>query len=64
MEDLLLKPEDVAKVLKIGRTKVYELIHDGSLPSVKKGRSDRMSTEAILLSTSSLQKDSSNCTLK
>ena len=32
---LLVRPEDAAQVLGIGRTKVYELIRSGALRSVR-----------------------------
>lgn len=31
---LLLKPEDAAKVLGVGRQFMYDLIHDGEIPSI------------------------------
>ena len=31
-EPALLRPEDVARSLQISRTRVYDLIRDGSLP--------------------------------
>ena len=38
----LLTPEDVAGVLQIGRTRVYELLTYGDLRSVKIGKSRRI----------------------
>jgi excisionase family DNA binding protein len=38
----LLRVEEVAWVLQIGRTKVYELIGAGELPVVRIGRSVRV----------------------
>jgi excisionase family DNA binding protein len=40
--ELLLTPEDVASVLSIGRTRVYELINVEALRSVKIGKSRRV----------------------
>jgi len=37
-ESLLLRAEEVARLLGIGRTKVYELIGRGELPVVRIGR--------------------------
>jgi excisionase family DNA binding protein len=34
---LLVRPEDAARALGIGRTKVYELIRSGALRSVRVG---------------------------
>lgn len=39
---LLLRIEDVAQRLSIGRTKVYELMRAGVLPTVHLGRSVRI----------------------
>jgi excisionase family DNA binding protein len=42
MEALLLKPEEVAEYLNIGRSKVYELMSAGQLESVRIGSSRRI----------------------
>lgn len=39
---LLVTPEEAAKVLRIGRSKIYELIASGALKSVRIGRSRRI----------------------
>lgn len=44
---LLLRPEEAARVLGLGRTKVYELMSSGALRSVKVGNSRRISTAAL-----------------
>jgi excisionase family DNA binding protein len=44
---LLLTPEEAAHVLGIGRTKLYQLLADGQLPSVRIGGSRRVSTDAL-----------------
>ncbi|MSQ14885.1 MAG: DNA-binding protein [Dehalococcoidia bacterium] len=36
-QPLLLKPEDAARALGIGRTKLYSLLMDGSLESITIG---------------------------
>lgn len=41
-EKLLLRPAEVAEALGIGRSKVYELIASGALPSVRIGASVRV----------------------
>ena len=46
-EPLLLSPEQVATELSIGRTKVYDLICTGQLPSLKIGRSRRVPLTAL-----------------
>lgn len=38
----LLTPKDAARMLSLGRSRVYELIASGDLPSVKVGRSRRI----------------------
>lgn len=44
---LLLTPEEAAKVLGIGRTKVYELMLSNALESVKIGSSRRIPTDSL-----------------
>ncbi len=44
---VLLKPEDVANLLQVSRTKVYDLIRVGSLRSVKVGGSRRVTASAV-----------------
>jgi excisionase family DNA binding protein len=45
---LLLTPEQVAEALAIGRTRVYELMASGSLPSIRLGRSRRVARHALV----------------
>jgi excisionase family DNA binding protein len=44
---MLLKVEETALELRIARRRVYELIRDGTLPSVKIGKSRRISRAAL-----------------
>ncbi|HEY3004576.1 MAG TPA: helix-turn-helix domain-containing protein, partial [Kribbellaceae bacterium] len=44
---LLLRPEEVATVLRVGRTRVYELMRSGDLRSVKIGHLRRRSATAV-----------------
>jgi excisionase family DNA binding protein len=53
---LLLTPEEVAKALRVGRSKVYELIRSGSLRSVKIGGSRRISATALAEFVTSLER--------
>lgn len=45
---LLLTPEEAARQLSIGRTKVFALMESGALRSVKIGRSRRIPAEALI----------------
>jgi excisionase family DNA binding protein len=47
MDKLLLTPEEIAEVLGIGRTKVYELIRLGVIESVKIDGCRRIPTAAV-----------------
>jgi len=47
VERLLLRPEEAAHAMSIGRGKVFELIARGELPSVLVGGSRRVPVEAI-----------------
>ena len=47
MNKLLLTPEEVAEVLGIGRTKVYELMRLGLIESVKIDGCRRIPTVAV-----------------
>ena len=42
MDKLLLRPEETAEALAVGRDRIYELIGSGRLRSVKLGRSRRI----------------------
>jgi excisionase family DNA binding protein len=44
---LLLTPEEAARALGIGRTKLYELLSTAKLPSVRIGGSRRVSVDAL-----------------
>jgi excisionase family DNA binding protein len=43
----LLRVEQAAHWLGVGRTKAYELVHRGTLPSVTIGRSRRIAVSAL-----------------
>lgn len=47
VEKLLLKPEEAAELLSIGRSKIYELIGTGELASVRIGTSRRIPADAL-----------------
>ena len=46
-ERLLLRVDEVARLLSLGRSKTYELIAAGTLPTVRLGRSVRVPVEAL-----------------
>jgi excisionase family DNA binding protein len=48
VDKLLLTPEEAASVLSIGRSKVYELISDGRLASVRIDASRRVPMSALV----------------
>ena len=47
MEPLLLRADEVGKVLGLGRSKVYELMNGGALPVVRVGRAVRVPASAL-----------------
>jgi excisionase family DNA binding protein len=47
MEKLLLKPAEVAKILGIGRSLIYELIAQRKIPSIRLGRCIRVPSESL-----------------
>ncbi len=44
---LLLRPEEAAAMLRVGRTRVFDLIRSGELRSVKIGHLRRISATAL-----------------
>jgi excisionase family DNA binding protein len=46
-QTLLLRPEEVAAELRIARRRIFEMIREGTLPSVKIGKSRRISRQAV-----------------
>lgn len=47
MEKLLLRPVEVAECLGIGRSKTYELISSGVIPSIRIGSSVRVTSDGL-----------------
>ena len=43
----VLRPEDVAKALQLGRSKVYEMIARGEIPVVRFGAAVRVPQKAL-----------------
>lgn len=46
-EPMLLTVEDVQHAIRLGRTKIYELIRTGQLPVVRIGRSVRIRRDVL-----------------
>jgi excisionase family DNA binding protein len=47
VDRLLLRPLEAAEAIGIGRSKVYELLASGELPSVRVGASVRVPVDAL-----------------
>ena len=47
MDQLLLRPEEAARVLGIGRSKLFELLATSALPVVRIGRATRIPAPAL-----------------
>jgi excisionase family DNA binding protein len=54
---LLLTPQEAAQALRVGRSKVYDLIRSGALRSVKIGGSRRISATALAEFVAALEQD-------
>jgi excisionase family DNA binding protein len=54
---LLLTPEEAAQALRVGRSKVYDLMRSGALRSVKIGGSRRISATALAEFVTALEQD-------
>jgi len=60
MERLLLTPIEAARQLGIGRSKLYELMKSGNLPSVRIGACRRIAAEELSAFVASLQTSDSD----
>lgn len=47
VEPMLLRVDEVARALSLGRSKVYELIASGELPSITIGAARRVPLDAL-----------------
>lgn len=47
MEKLLLRPAEVAELLGIWRTRAYDLISGGIIPSIRLGKSFRVPADSL-----------------
>ncbi len=59
MESLLLKPSEAAEQLRICRAKLYQLLADGTLRSVRLGRARRIPYEELVRFVAELQQEQS-----
>lgn len=44
---ILLKPEEVSRILDLSRSKTYQLLASGELPSIRAGKSIRVPRAAL-----------------
>lgn len=54
-DQLLYTPKEAAAVLRFGRSTVYELMADGALKYIKRGRSRRIKRSALEAFVDSLE---------
>ncbi len=47
MDRLLLRPDEAAELLGVGRSKIYALLASGEVPSVRVGHSVRVPLQAL-----------------
>ena len=47
MDAKLFTPEEAAKLLRLGRSMLFQLMADGSIPSITIGRCRRITPEAL-----------------
>jgi excisionase family DNA binding protein len=47
MDKLLLRPNEAAELLGLGRSKLYELIAAGTIPALRVGRSLRVPLDGL-----------------
>lgn len=47
MDKMLLKPSEAQEVLGLGRSRVYEMLSTGELPSIRIGHSIRIPVKAL-----------------
>jgi len=47
MEQLLLRVSEAAKIVGLGKSKTYELVASGALPSIRIGSTIRIPTKAL-----------------
>jgi excisionase family DNA binding protein len=45
---ILLKPEEVGRILDLSRSKTYQLLASGALPSIRCGKSIRVPRDSLM----------------
>ena len=58
MDKLLLRPAEVAELIGLGKSKTYDLIGKGLIPSVRVGRAVRVPVDALRLWVQSIKEAS------
>lgn len=48
MESIVMTPEEAAAYLRVSRTRVYQLIHDGELKSAKDGKRRILHRDSVI----------------
>jgi excisionase family DNA binding protein len=64
MDKLLLRPEEAAEVLSIGRSRLYELLGRGELASVRIGTSRRVPAEELVRNVERLREETRTLELR
>lgn len=59
MHKLLFTAEEAAKIIGVGRTKMYELLRVGAVRSVRIGRCRRIPHDALIAFVDGLREDAS-----
>ncbi len=59
MEKLLLRPMEAANLISVSRSKIYEMLASGELPSIRMGRCVRVPVKALRSWIDDQQHDSS-----
>jgi excisionase family DNA binding protein len=58
VDKLLLRPAEVAELIGLGKSKTYDLIGKGLIPSVRVGRAVRVPVDALRLWVQSIKEAS------
>ncbi len=61
MDKLLLRPLEAADILAVSKSKIYELLSSGVIPSVRIGKSIRIPADELRKWVSSRTQERPNC---